>query len=218
MKDISVRIRSFAMASLFAGIIFLMTFTPIGFIPLGAMNATIVHVPVIIGSLILGPRMGALLGFLFGLASLIRATMTPALLSFCFSPLIPVPGTGHGSAWALVICFLPRVLVGIVPYYTDKFISSLAAKGEKRLKFVSMFAAGIAGSMTNTLLVMGLVSEIFRGAYAQATNLSAEAVRGAIFSIITLHGVPEALVAGTITAAVGKAVSLANRPNETPGI
>jgi uncharacterized membrane protein len=190
-----------------------MTFTPIGFIPLGVMNATIVHVPVIIGAVILGPRIGAFLGFLFGLASLIRATVTPSLLSFFFSPLIPVPGTGRGSAWALVICFLPRVLVGIVPYYADKFISALAAERGRRLKLVSLFAAGVLGSMTNTLLVMGLVSEIFRDAYAQAGNLSVEAVKGAIFSIITLHGIPEAIVAGIITAAVGKALLSLNRQN-----
>lgn len=91
------KIQEFAVTSLFASIIFLMAFTPIGFIQLGVIKATIIHIPVIIGSIVLGPKIGALLGGIFGLTSLINNTVVPALLSFVFSPLIPVPGLGRGS-------------------------------------------------------------------------------------------------------------------------
>ena len=71
--------------ALLGAIIFLLAFTPsLGYIPLGVVNATIIHVPVIIGSLILGPKRGAVLGFLFGLSSMIMATTSPALTSFIF--------------------------------------------------------------------------------------------------------------------------------------
>jgi uncharacterized membrane protein len=190
---------------MFAAIIFLMTFTPIGFIPLGAMNATIIHVPVIIGSLILGPSIGAVLGCLFGFASLIRATISPTLLSFVFSPLIPIPGTDHGSAWALVICLVPRILVGVFPFYIDKFLSGFA-KENSVWKFISTFIAGILGSMTNTLLVMGLISILFKDAYALAVNIPAETVQSAVLAIIMIHGIPEAIVAGIFASAVAKAV------------
>ena len=57
--------------ALLGGIVVVMAFVPfLGYIPLGFTRATIIHVPVIIGSLILGPRNGAALGFLFGLTSL----------------------------------------------------------------------------------------------------------------------------------------------------
>ena len=89
----SLTIKEFAAMSLFAAVIFFMTFTPFGFINLVVINATIVHVPVIIGSILMGPRAGACLGGMFGLASLIRNTISPTILSFAFSPLVPVPGT-----------------------------------------------------------------------------------------------------------------------------
>jgi uncharacterized membrane protein len=192
------------MTSLFAAIIFLMTFTPVGFIPLGPMNATIIHVPVIIGALLLGARTGAFLGALFGLASLIRATISPGLLSFAFSPLIPLPGTDQGSVLALLICFGPRILVGVVPCYVDKFLRRFLRSAAGR--FLSNFAAGVAGSMTNTLLVMYLIFAVFRDSYAAALNESASAVIGLILSVVIVHGIPEAIVAGIFTSAVCRAL------------
>jgi uncharacterized membrane protein len=206
MNGYSSRIRNFAITSLFAAIIFMMTFTPIGFIPLGAMNATIIHVPVIIGAIILGPKIGALLGALFGLASLIRATISPTMLSFVFSPFIPIPGTDHGSVWALAVCFIPRILVGVTPCYVDNFLRRFA-EGNATWRFISTFIAGVAGSMTNTLLVMYMIFAIFRNEYAVALKESAAAVHGLILSVIAVHGIPEAIVAGIFTSAVCRALS-----------
>ncbi|MDR3355282.1 MAG: ECF transporter S component [Synergistaceae bacterium] len=198
------KLRDFALMSMFVSIIFIMTFSPIGFIPLPfAMNATIVHVPVIIGSIVLGPRAGAILGFFFGVGSLIRATISPTLLSFVFSPLIPFPGADRGSAWALLVCFVPRVLVGIVPYYADKFLANIIRKGMGR-RVIPPFVAGIAGSMTNTILVMLLIFLIFGDAYARAMNVASELVHGMILTVVFVHGIPEALVAGIFTYAVCK--------------
>ena len=53
--------------AMFVAIIILLAFTPIGYIPLGVTRATIIHVPVIIGSIMLGPFAGAFLGAVFGL-------------------------------------------------------------------------------------------------------------------------------------------------------
>ena len=201
MND-SSGVRDFAIISMFAAIIFVMTFSPIGFIPLPwGMNATIIHVPVIIGSIVMGPRKGAFLGFLFGLASLIRATTTSNLLSFVFSPLIPIPGTGRGSPWALLICFGPRILVGMAPYYVDRFFKRMSAMSAK-WHMASTFAAGMAGGMTNTLLVMGLIFLIFKDAYASVSGTSSDLVLGMIMAVVFAHGIPEALVAGVFTSAV----------------
>lgn len=201
----SDRVRKLAVTALFSAIIFLMAFTPIGFIHLGVIKATIVHVPVIIGSILLGPRIGALLGGVFGLTSFINNTMTPALLSFAFSPLIPVPGLGRGSLWALAVCFVPRVLVGVAPYYVDRAMRSLR-EDDAKWRCVSLFCGGISGALTNTLLVMHLIFFIFRDSYAEVSKRSVEVVYGFILSIIATHGIPEALVAGFCTTAIVKAV------------
>jgi uncharacterized membrane protein len=199
------RVRDFAITSMFVAMIFMLTFTPIGFIPLGPFNATIIHIPVIIGSLLMGPRIGALLGALFGLASFTRATYMPNVSSFLFSPLIADPLTGHGSAWAIVICFVPRILVGIIPFYVDKTLGRLV-ENRPKLRLVPAFAAGIAGSMTNTLLVLHLAYALFKDSYASIVNISAGAVYGAILLVILTNGVPEAIIAGVSAPAVKRAL------------
>jgi len=206
MEQRSAKVRTIALSALFGAIIFLMTFTPIGFIHLLTIKATIVHIPVIIGSILLGPKIGAALGCTFGLASLINNTMAPALLSFAFSPLIPVPGLGRGSLWALVICFVPRILVGVVPYYVDLAIRSFRGD-DKKLRTVSLFVAGVSGALTNTLLVMHLIYFVFRDSYAESMKRSVDAVYGLIVTVIATHGIPEALVAGLCVPAVVVAVN-----------
>ena len=72
-------------------IIIIMAFTPFGYIPLGFMNATIIHVPVIIGAIILGPKYGGFLGLVFGLTSHVeKITYMPNATSFVFSPFIKI--------------------------------------------------------------------------------------------------------------------------------
>jgi uncharacterized membrane protein len=184
---------------MFAAIIFILAFTPFGFIQLPFIKATIIHIPVIIGSILLGAKCGGVLGFLFGLASLINNTMTPVALSFVFSPLIPIPATGHGSPLALIVCFVPRILVGILPWFV---YSSLKKLLKNRFEIVSLTLAGVVGSLTNTLLVMHLIYLLFKDSYAVARNIALDAVYNVILGIIAVNGIPEAIAAGVITAAV----------------
>lgn len=188
------------LTAFFLGIMILMSVVPfLGFIPIGPLNATILHVPVIIGSVILGPCLGAFLGTSFGIMSVVNATTRPGVLSFVFSPFIPIIGTSHGSWKALVVALVPRILVGIVPYYVYKF-------GQRFLKgktnSIALFIAGIAGGLTNTLLVMNLIYFLFKDSYGQIIGKGANQVYGAILAVIATQGVPEAIVAGILTAAV----------------
>lgn len=189
--------------ALFAAIIFILAFTPIGYLQLGVIKATIIHIPVIVGSILLGPKKGAVLGFLFGLTSLISNTFTPVLMSFAFSPLIPVFGTDKGSQMALFICFLPRIMVGIVPYYVYQLLDKLFHSKWKILIFT---VSGILGSLTNTLLVMNGIYFIFKDSYAAARSIPLETVYSAVLAIIFGNGIPEAIVAGIVTSALCKAL------------
>ena len=71
--------RKMVLSALLGGIIVLLNFTPIGYIQLPIIKATIIHVPVIIGSILLGPKIGAGLGVVFGLTSLYNNTFAPTL-------------------------------------------------------------------------------------------------------------------------------------------
>lgn len=188
--------------SMFTAIIFLLAFTPIGLIDLPLIKATILHVPVIIGSILLGPKKGAFLGFMMGVTSIIKNTMVVSALSFAFSPFVPVPGTDHGSPWALFICFVPRILIGVTPWLVYQAITHIPAKRDLGLSAVSMALAGVVGAFTNTALVMGTIFLVFRSAYATMAGISLDAVLGAILAIVGANGVPEAIVAAVITPAV----------------
>jgi uncharacterized membrane protein len=107
------------LTALFAAIIIIMAFTPLGYIPLVVINATIIHIPVILGSLFCGPKKGGFLGFIFGLTSFIKNTVMPTSLSaFVFSPVLAAGMVGTSGVFRSVfICFVPRILVGVVPYF-----------------------------------------------------------------------------------------------------
>ncbi len=191
------------LTALFCGIILLLNFTPIGYIQLPLIKATIIHVPVIIGSILLGPGVGAGLGFVFGLTSLYNNTFAPTLLSFAFSPFVPVPGTPNGSWEALLVAILPRILVGVVPYYIYRLMKT-AFRGKHDI--LSFTISGLAGSMTNTILVMNMIYFLFRDAYGKAKGIPAGAVYNAVLTVIVANGVPEAAVAAVLTAAVCRAL------------
>lgn len=175
----------------------ILTFTPfIGYIPLGFTRATIVHIPVIIGSILLGPKCGALLGFVFGLTSFYTNTTSPTITSFVFTPFYSF-GDTSGNIWSLVICFIPRILVGIVPYYICKMLKNTKLDG----KF-SYALAGLCGSMTNTLLVMNMIYLFFGESYGAAKEIASNALYSAIMSVILINGVPEAIVAAILTMVV----------------
>lgn len=183
--------------TLFAAIILMLSMTPLGFINLAFVKATIVHVPVIIGSILLGPKAGAGLGLIFGFNSMINNTLAPSILSFAFSPLVPVIGTESGSPWAIVIALLPRILVGVFPFFVAK---TLKAKNET-------FALGLAafvGSMTNTVLVMGLIYILFKDSYSVAQGIETSGVAKTILTVVFTNGVIEAVVATLITVPVTK--------------
>lgn len=189
------------LTALFAAILLLMAFTPLGLIDLPLIKATILHVPVIIGAIVLGPKGGAGLGALFGLVSLWKNTMAPSLLSFAFSPFVPVPGSDRGSLWALVICLVPRVLTGVVPYYVFAGVSKLT-KGRAWGRAAGFVLAGVSGAAVNTALVMGTMGLVLGDAFAAAQNISRELVNGAILGIVFANGVPEAIAAAVLCGAV----------------
>ena len=178
--------RSMVQTAIFGAIIIIMAFTPfLGYIPLGFTRATIIHIPVILASLLLGPKKGAALGFLFGLTSFINNTMNPTITSFVFTPFYNL-GEFEGGFGSVIICFLPRILVGVLPYYIYKLIKKI---DKKSVSPWGLIIAGVTGSLVNTLLVMNLIFLFFRKAYAAANGVTVKA---------------EAIVAGVLVFFIGR--------------
>lgn len=178
--------------AILVALLLLLSFTPLGFIPIPPLNPTTMHIPVIIGGIILGPLYGGILGGVFGLLSLIRATTIT--FSFIFSPFIPVIGTSNGDWRAVIIAIVPRILIGVVSAYVYQIF-------KKQSKLASALA-GIAGSLTNTILVMNLIYFIFKEPYAALVGKNVNVLYNAILAIILTNGVFEAICAGVITVLV----------------
>jgi len=197
---------SMVQVAIFGAIICIMAFTPfLGYIPLGITRATIIHIPVIIASLLMGPKKGGVLGFVFGLTSFITNTVNPTATSFVFTPFYSV-GEISGGIWSVIICFVPRILVGIVPYFVYKlalrFVSEDTRK--KGVSNVGLILAGVTGALVNTLLVMNLIFIFYGDAYIEASGKAAALGYTFIVSVIGINGVPEAIIAGILTLCIGK--------------
>lgn len=199
---IDKKVMDMSFAGIITAVIIAMSVVPfLGYIPLGFMNATIIHVPVIIGAILLGSKYGAYLGMVFGISSLIKATLTPTVTSFVFSPFVTIGGYS-GNLWSIVIAIVPRIMIGVVSYYIFKMVIKMG-HGKKSGRTVALTISGIAGSMTNTLLVMNGIYLFFGESYAAASNKAVENIYRLILGIIVGFGVPEAILAGMLTAAIG---------------
>ncbi|MFA9465977.1 MAG: ECF transporter S component [Velocimicrobium sp.] len=205
MNNTSKKTLGIVQIALFSAIIFVLAMVPgLGYIPLGVIRATTIHIPVIIGALVLGPKKGAVLGGAFGLTSFINNTLNPTVTSFVFSPILATEMAGAlGAVKSTIICFLPRILIGVISYFVYRLIRKLM-KNTKSSMVVALACAGVAGSLTNTLLVMNLIYLFFGNAYASAREMSYQALYGAILAIIGTNGIPEAIVAGILVTAIGK--------------
>lgn len=197
------------LTSFFAAITILMAFTPLGYIPLVIINATIIHIPVILGALFLGPKRGAFLGFVFGATSFINNTFRAATASaFVFSPVLAYNMVGvSGIFKSLYICFVPRILVGVVPYFVFVGVKKLMKNQPKASSYVGFLFAGMFGAFTNTALVMSGIYFLYKDAYAKAIGVAGDAVIDVIMGVVTFNGVIEAIVAAIIVVGVGTALT-----------
>ena len=184
--------------ALMAAIVIVLANTPLGMIQLPIVKATTVHIPVIIGAILLGPKAGAILGFVFGVCSLISNTLAPTLLSFAFSPFMSTSGIlgAVKAVWVSVGC---RILIGVVAGWLWILIKKI-----KLNQMVGLAVTGFVGSMVNTVTVMGSIYLLFAKQYAEAKNVAVTAVWGLIMGTVTASGIPEAIAAAVIVAVVTK--------------
>lgn len=160
-----------------------MGLTGIGFIQLPWMKASIMHVPVIIGAVFEGPIVGAAVGLVFGLFSIYQNITAPTLLS----PIFMNP----------IIAVVPRVLIGIISYYVFIFIKKKFNKEKLGLSL-----AAVAGTLTNTLGVLGLTFFIAQDTFASLKSISTGEVAAALTAIGLSNGIPECIVSVLIVVPV----------------
>ena len=193
------KIHDFTYLTLFIAIEIVISVVPfLGFIPLGFINATTLHIPVILAGILLSKKDGAIVGFVFGMASFLKSTFEPNLTSFLFSPFYSLGGIS-GNLASLLIAFVPRILVG---YMSGLIFEKLKKRRENTKVLVTSF---IASFVFNTSMVMGMAFIFFKESYAMAMGISGDLVFKAIMTVIFTNGIVEAVISMIIVLAVYKA-------------
>ncbi len=131
------RTRKIVVTGVLGAIAIFLGITRWGFIPwFGGISLTIMHVPVIIGAVLEGPIVGVAIGLIFGLFSMIQAAVAP---------------NGPADVWFTnpLLSIAPRLVIGPMAWLVWKALS--------RWKPAGLIAAGLIGSLTNTILVLGMI-------------------------------------------------------------
>ena len=185
--------------ALFLAIEIILVVTPLGYIPIGPLNATTMHIPVIIAGIVLGKKAGAELGFVFGLKSLIKATIQPGITSFCFSPFVTI-GTMSGNYKSLLIAFVPRILLG----YLAGFVFEIMKKNNR--ENLGVVVGALTGAITNTVLVLSGIYIFFGEAYASAVGVQYSTLVTVLLGVVSTNGILEAILGAIVSLAIYKAL------------
>lgn len=200
MKVRKMDTRYMATLAMLCGVLLVLGISGIGFIPLPVIKATTMHIPVILGAILLGPSAGGVLGGLFGLCSIWVNTTAPGLLAFAFSPFMSTEGL-VGVAKSLWIALGCRIFFGILAGWLWKLFSK-AFKQD----YLALPITAVVSTLLHTTLVMGSIYFLLAQQYAQAKNVAVSAVFGLVMGTVTASGIPEAIAAAVLVTVIGKAL------------
>ncbi len=192
--------KNLTLFAFFLAVELVLMFTPLGFLRIGPLSATLMHIPVIIAAVTMGWKYGAFMGLVFGLCSVWNATFAPGVTSFCFSPFITI-GNVSGNFNSLIIALVPRVCIGLLSYGVFAF-----CKKRKINENIGVVGAALAGSAINTVLVLGMIYLFFGTAYAQALDISFSTLLSVLMGVVFTNGIAEAIIAAVVTLMVYKAL------------
>lgn len=187
------------LVTIFCSIQVILMLTPLGYIPLGPVRATTMHIPVILAGILLGIKGGAITGFVFGISSVMINTLTPTITSFVFTPFYSL-GDYSGNFWSLVIAIGPRVLLGILAAVIYQVFKN---RGEK-LSLIGSGVTALVCTLIHSILVLGMIYVFFGPSYAAAKGVEVSALFGLLLGLITTNSVLEAVVAVVIVTPLTK--------------
>ncbi|QZT26298.1 ECF transporter S component [Streptococcus dysgalactiae] len=153
------------------------------------IKPTLVHIPVIVASIMYGPRIGTLLGGLMGVISVVTNTVVLLPTSYLFSPFV-----GQGNLASLMIAMVPRLLIGITPYYCYKFIHN---------KF-GLVLSGLVGSLTNTVFVLS-------GIFVFFSTVFSGNIKALLATIVSTNAIVEMIISALVTFTLIPTLSKLNR-------
>lgn len=190
------KIYKLTLTAVLTALIFVMAFTPIGYLKIGVVSITFLMVPVVIGAIVGGPAVGAVLGAMFGATSFIQCFGMDAFGTTLF---------GINPVFTFIMCLVPRTLMGL--------FCGLIYKGFKSKKQYNLgtIITSFCGGFINTVLFVGFLLLLFYNTeYIQSFGNS---VIGVISALITVNAVIEWASCTVIGSAVSTALNRAFKNN-----
>lgn len=184
MKNNYFSTRRIAVIGMLTALIVVLGLSGLGIIAIPALSfrATILHIPVIIGAILEGPIIGAIIGLLFGAWSIIDKIMRPTPTGFVFyNPLVSV---------------LPRILIGIVAYYAYRGFSKALPKS------LSISLSSMLATAVNTIGVLGMIYIAYAEQYMNILGKAREAALPFLAWAAVTNGIPEAIASAIIVPVI----------------
>ncbi|MBP9989032.1 MAG: ECF transporter S component [Ruminococcus sp.] len=188
-----INIQKLSVTAILTALIFVMAFTPLGYLKLGVVSVTFLSIPVIIGAIIGGASAGAFLGAMFGITSLIQ----------CFG--MEAFGTTLMSInpfFTVILCLVPRILMGL---FCGLLYDTL---NKRKMEKTAYVLTSFSGGFFNTLLFVGCLFLLFYNTeYLQSFG---NGFLGILTALVTFNAVIEwiacTIIGSTVAVAVKKAL------------
>ncbi len=190
-KETTLKLCEFA---LLVALEVVMSLTPLGFLDLGFLSASLLTIPVAVGAILLGTAASTLLGLTFGVISFIKGFSSAAPMTVAmYAMSIPA---------SFVVAVVGRVLMGLCTGLLVKAVRRVKPKG-----IWDNVVGSLAAPLLNTAFFMGLLMLLFyHSEYIQGI-VETTGVSNPILLIGVMVGTQaliEAAACGVIATAVSK--------------
>ena len=198
MKSNKFTTSQLTILGLMAGILFLMAYTPLGYLNIGPLAVTFNVIPVAICAVVLGPTGGAVAGAVFGLTSFLQAmgiggTSALGAALFQINPFL-----------SAVQCFVPRILDGLLIGFIYRGMR------KKTNVYASCAVTGFFSAFLNTLFFMTALVVMFGNTEVIQNLMGGRNVIIGCCMMVGINAISEMVSSTIITAAVGTALSKAH--------
>lgn len=196
-KKKGMSVKDLSTLGLLTGVLLLMSFTPLGYFHTFGLDISLMMIPVGIGAMLMGPKAGAWLGFIFGATSFYQAVTGTSAFSAMLFNISPVS--------TFLLCIPTRMLMGFLTGVIFLIVSKLDKK-----KTACFFIGGFFAAFLNTLFFMSTLILLFWNTeYIQGFNQAFGNVNPFLFVVlfVGVNGaleMPASCIAGGV---VSKAVS-----------
>jgi len=196
-KKKGMSVKDLATLGLLTGVLLLMAFTPLGYFHTFGLDISLMMIPVGIGAMLMGPKAGAWLGFIFGATSFYQALTGASPFSAMLFSISPVN--------TFLLCIPTRILMGFLTGVIFLIVSKLDKK-----KTACFFVGGFFAAFLNTVFFMGTLILLFWNTdYIQGFNQTMGNVNPFLFVVlfVGVNGAMEWPASCIVGGVVSKAVS-----------